>query len=838
MQPGWLKAHAGKVLFLNITHALSEDQWAECLTEAQRHKVELHLHAPFASLIPAYLNPSLERDEQTLLPAWDRQQDHHTSVIVSDDADATTATITQNAPGAWQVLDVSECLASDLLNSLQGTFNEGSFAFTERTGALIQALDAGQSVLLTGMFSKDLADELARLLLSRINSENHPGRLLMVTPHREAFAFVPQSEHKVSPGEKQALLGLDRLEDIGGDEALASTPFVQLQAGYDFIKKHPGQNVHQSWEGMESLPGRVPPLPFDADHSQAQALAFHEARLRAVESRLTNAPFVFLTGLTGVGKTTFVRESLSKKHIVHYGEAALEKWATDTPKDDQRIILFIDEANLDGRQWSEFEGLFHAPKTLLVNGQILTLSSQHCVVFAGNPINYGDDRSLPSLFARHGNALVLEPLPPACIYQDILKPIFPTTLSDADTIAFCQPMLEVYQFLCKLSVDDVLITPRELQMMALLLMYSEESPSLLRAKDIARDIASHALPSQHRQAFEARFPKPEPLKHADEKLLNDFIITPSRQPVVKLMKQMLALRHARTTTLELNDAQCYGGLGGLIFEGEPGIGKSDFVKKFLLSHDYQPGVLQSETPSSGNTYYSIPVSMGLEEKKAALIKAFHEGAVVLIDEINSSPMMERLLNDLLMGIGPNSERPKHPGFMVIGTQNPITMAGRQAPSTALSRRMITCVMPEYPADELQRILHAVTGIPLDDAMSMVKAFQKQSETAKARHLTPAPCFRDLLNLAKQKARGLLPSYTPKEPSIPAPAPAPEGDTPQGNGTKKDTLIALLGSYLKEREDIKDASGTKTKEYFYGSFFSASQKSFTQKKRLFLHYNPS
>jgi hypothetical protein len=541
---------------------------------------------------------------------------------------------------------------------------------------------------------------------------------------------------------------------------------------------------------------------------------------------------VFLAGLTGVGKTTFVRQSLSKKHIVHYGEAALENWANDTPKDDQRIILFIDEANLHGRQWSEFEGLFHQPKTLLVNGKMLTLSSQHCVVFAGNPVNYGDDRSLPSLFARHGNALVLEPLPPACIYQDILKPIFPTALSEEETIALCQPMLEVYQFLCELSVDDVLITPRELQMMGLLLMYSGESPSLSRAKDVARDIASHALPSQHRQAFEARFPKPEPLTCDDEILLNDFIITPSRQPVVKLMNQMLALRHARTTTLGLNEAQCYGGLGGLIFEGEPGIGKSDFVKKFLLSHGYQPGVLQSEVPSSGKTYYSIPVSMGLEEKKAALIKAFHEGALILIDEINSSPMMERLLNDLLMGIGPNSERPQHPGFIVIGTQNPITLAGRQAPSTALSRRMITCVMPEYPADELQRILHAVTSISLEDAMTMVKAFQKQSEKARAHHLKPAPCFRDLLNLAKQKARGLLPSYTPKEPCIPAPAPD-EGNMPQGDLTGKDALIALLDSYLKEREAIKDASGTKTKEYFYGSFFSAFQKSFTQKKEAVL-----
>ena len=67
-----------------------------------------------------------------------------------------------------------------------------------------------------------------------------------------------------------------------------------------------------------------------------------------------------------------------------------------------------------------------------------------------------------------------------------------------------------------------------------------------------------------------------------------------------------------------------------------------------------------------------------------LEKAFNEGAVVIIDEMNSSPMMEHTLNAMLMGFHPEThERPLKPGFMLLGTQNPISMAGRRATSTAL-----------------------------------------------------------------------------------------------------------------------------------------------------------
>ena len=58
----------------------------------------------------------------------------------------------------------------------------------------------------------------------------------------------------------------------------------------------------------------------------------------------------------------------------------------------------------------------------------------------------------------------------------------------------------------------------------------------------------------------------------------------------------------------------------------------------------------------------MPVSMPLDEKEKLLLKAFHEGAVVVIDEINSSALMERLLNTLLMGKTPRGRDSQKTGF--------------------------------------------------------------------------------------------------------------------------------------------------------------------------------
>ena len=115
--------------------------------------------------------------------------------------------------------------------------------------------------------------------------------------------------------------------------------------------------------------------------------------------------------------------------------------------------------------------------------------------------------------------------------------------------------------------------------------------------------------------------------------------------------------------------------------------------------------------------------------------------------------MERLLNDLLMGKNPKGQSGEvvKPGFMIIATQNPVTMAGRRAPSTAILRRCISHDLPEFKPDEIIEILVS-KGISPAEAKAMTDAYEKNRAFAKKNQLSPVPNFRNLIELADNQLK--------------------------------------------------------------------------------------
>ncbi|NDH09891.1 MAG: hypothetical protein EBY16_09885, partial [Gammaproteobacteria bacterium] len=438
----------------------------------------------------------------------------------------------------------------------------------------------------------------------------------------------------------------------------------------------------------------------------------------------------------------------TENDTLYLTEDNIEQWAMDTSK--KRKILFIDEANLSPRQWSEFEGLYQTPPHILVNGNLHLLAPNHQVIFAGNPVNYGDERRLAPFFERHGNAVLFEPLPPALIAEQILTPVFQNTGIDPRPII--DRILDVYGFICACSTTDILISPRELQMMALLTVtraqkYPEQDINAI-AEHFTYQLAINLLPIEKRGEFDERFKPKTPITIAlPETTDQAFHVTPSRQAVSQQLNDLLALRNWRREEKTLSPQQKTGGLGGIIIEGEPGIGKSQLVIAALIASKYEQEHDLTTPSRKENPFYIMPVSMPLSEKENLLIKAFNEGAIVMIDEINSSPMMERLLNDLLMGKNPKRKPDDvvKPGFMIIGTQNPVTMAGRRAASTALLRRVISTTLPEYEPAEIGHILKN-KGVPAPVADDMMTAYEKKRAHAIKNLLSPVPNFRHLMTL--------------------------------------------------------------------------------------------
>ena len=192
---------------------------------------------------------------------------------------------------------------------------------------------------------------------------------------------------------------------------------------------------------------------------------------------------------------------------------------------------------------------------------------------------------------------------------------------------------------------------------------------------------------------------------------------------------------------------CNRPLGGIILEGDPGIGKSQFAIDSLIANKFREVSFSDPKSHTGDIFYKIPASMSTSNKQKLLLKAFNEGAVVIMDEMNSSPMMENLLNALLMGYDLNNKTPKRAGFIIISTQNPISMEGRSATSTALERRLFKIELPQYSNNEMEAIL-VNRGLNAERAALEVKEYTTVRNYGIEHNTEPLPSFRQLLQKAK------------------------------------------------------------------------------------------
>ena len=527
---------------------------------------------------------------------------------------------------------------------------------------------------------------------------------------------------------------------------------------------HPDIPSHEAQKGLRDLSGdsiKIDEETCNYALIEEQSSEFREQRKTAVLAVLKVWPCVFLTGLSGIGKTTFVERELCDDHYQLFtGESQLKSWATDRTSSKTKL-LFLDEANLSSRLWSELEGLFQKRRGILIEDTFYPLEDTHQIIFAGNPISYGDERQLAPFFTRHALTVLFDPLSKAVIYEQVLKPIFANQDIEPSIIHRVSDLiLDAYTLIAQCSTSEVLISPRELQMMALLALnnykMNQEVSLTAHTKEAIYETGKSLIPSdrediyeQFSQEFKSSDVAIQPLNISNQ----PYVITESRQAIAHALEARLQLRQWRSEAAStLNDDQKYGGLGGIVLEGEPGIGKSELITHILYKAGYQKQNHSSTQPTTTETrsFYMMPVSMSFADKKALLLKAFDEGAGVVIDEMNSSPMMEQYLNALLMGKHPETGgRPKRPGFMVIGTQNPSSMSGRRLASTALQRRLTTLTIPEYTAIELSNILKS-KGCNEKDAAELVEVYLERRQAAEAGHFSPMPCFRDLLKLVPRK----------------------------------------------------------------------------------------
>ncbi|MCX7123449.1 MAG: hypothetical protein NTV32_07315 [Gammaproteobacteria bacterium] len=357
-RPGLLERFRGQHLLLHVNrHSeasdLTESQWYTLFNRAKMYGISLSLYLEPGVSLPR--NLTIESD----LPA--------------DSADKDSISVKETSPSSPLVFNVEDECFSSLFYSVRFTSERAGFSdFAIELGGALSALLAGETVILKGIFSPELLDQLAPLSLSNhsfiiINGErvDFSGTLIL---QAETARSVPQSPSIIYSESDCSH------EDVG---------------------------------------------------TEADSKAFISRRKSALLGVLDQHHIARISGPTGVGKTSLIDEMAKLEQATLYQELdEFEAWALDTS--EKIKILRIDEHNIENLHFT-FLAPMLAERTpcVLYKGKTYELSETHKVVFAGNDLSYGGGRVSQKLFEDYSiPTLAFQDFPPCYIDHQILKPIF------------------------------------------------------------------------------------------------------------------------------------------------------------------------------------------------------------------------------------------------------------------------------------------------------------------------------------------------------------------------------------------------------------------------------
>lgn len=358
-------------------------------------------------------------------------------------------------------------------------------------------------------------------------------------------------------------------------------------------------------------------------------------------------PLIILKGPPGVGKT-FTSEKLKEIYACYEGEGSIAKWREDAS--DKIKILFLNETNMkDPGFWDYLKNLNPSP--------------QHKIVMTVNPETY-NGRQYHKFFQHFGETIYYKMPEREFLEKLCLEP----ALKPHKLEKYSKSLLDAYELIQKWN-SRFSFSYRDLENLAkrFVLLRKEQSPLLLACiEEFSHTIRDPKL----RQAFllelteklqvdDLKDALPEmlvlevPIRKptSDEKKFGiktkPIYIPKSKIPIVHLLEHNLLLRGE---VLKNKNTGFYK--QGIMFEGDPGLGKSTLYEAILIKYNQD----HSHAPIN---YYVI--SAGDENAHETIKKAHREGAIVILDELNADPTLEPLICELLTTASP--------GFMIFTSQN-------------------------------------------------------------------------------------------------------------------------------------------------------------------------
>jgi len=405
-----------------------------------------------------------------------------------------------------------------------------------------------------------------------------------------------------------------------------------------------------------------------------------------------------------VGKSTLIKEKLPQDiTVISSDEPKLDvelikKWLL-TPA-AEKPILFIDEANLLPEGVLEiFEGLYGEPKGVTLAGKFYPVSDAHKVVFAGNFSHY-ENRVKHDFISRHGNVIEIPPLIDDELRQDVMSPVLQSLKMDKDAENIQSIFLKVYH---KVNQDnpDLALTPRNVMNMIYRLHYFTQGGyqnAFKKIEDAAwfsayeeirylvKPVLRKTIKAEMKSVLAGDYKNYKAVlaeKSHHKHPLDSYSDTYAHRTTNRIIRDHLEIREHL-----LADNQLKSPMQGLLVEGAPGAGKTSMVENHLRDMGYR---LITDSDASDKIYYNL--SANLTKAIEQLMTAFRTGGVVIINEINTLTHLEPILNAMMSGkfMGQYA----HPGFLVIGTQNPISFNFREKLSPAFQNRFLVINTKDY-----------------------------------------------------------------------------------------------------------------------------------------------
>lgn len=642
-----------------LAEDLSPDLWVRCLAYCEKFKKKFYFES--LSEVPEPLKDKVKI--RKILTAKIKKSNDHSELFRSlpffslfncDDPSYVIACLAmQDQKPVGFALD-------DKLNTglIERWYPEnGSLAMC--TGDLIKALESNQLVVLYQNLSKPLQDALLGLALEK--------PILMLNgvpyfPKRGKVVVISNQMKRVESTRVEVTLQnkLDLLQACLNLDSENFQVFKTTILKTNFIETPRFETLFALWQRNEIKSEPVSSLS-DRLEGLARALSFGTSiNVMGAACEEIISVILKLDGYRNTRVKLFLGLDSCKTWIEEQSE-----------QKEMRILILSNSETLPG---------LHLPtmQHVVINSQRKDLKPYHKVIFIKEDF-VKEDLLSPAMSVVFGRRLFQH------VFSEDILPVLTPYVKKEMIEEVTKAFEQAFNALKNSSVNSAVYL--QTMAMAFIDMIEKKSHQDIKAAaaQACNQVIKYVIPQQE-EKFSLE------LKYALTR--SNFCLTPTHSRTVRMMDDLIAIREFNMRHPDLPPM----GLRGGLCSGPSGIGKSAVIKAYLEYRGFKPG---NESSQEKNCYIILTPSRW-DTLLALLLLAFHRGWFLIIDEVNTLKI-EIFLIIFLAGLDLMLKRANSPGFIFIGTMNPIDFPGR-VPLNDLNRLVLNVMLQDYTKSELSEVI--------------------------------------------------------------------------------------------------------------------------------------